>query len=86
MAVKRRRNAPHAAASLTKLSLLRWCVFVQSIRRIGDNRLDTAGFPFIEPVKRLSMDESGFAKSEGSAERLFRWLEEGQCRSFVACR
>jgi hypothetical protein len=49
-AVKRRRNAPHTAASRSQLCLFRVGVFLQPIRGVRHNRMDRVLWTRIHPL------------------------------------
>ena len=62
MAVERRWKPPYAAAPFTELALLRRAVLVQSVRGVGHHRVHAARRLFVEPPKRLGMEQGDAAE------------------------
>ena len=64
MTVERRRNPPHAALGLAELGLLLRRIFVQSVRRIGDDRMETIVLLLPQPVEAIRVAQRRLSKTE----------------------
>ena len=69
VAVERRRDTPHAPATVAQLALLLRAVFVQAVWRIGDHGVDASWRLCIQPVKRLAVKQGRTAEAEWLAGR-----------------
>lgn len=71
MSVERRRYAPHAAVAVGPLFDLIEIVFLDAVRRVGDNRMDAFGGDAAHPFKTVGMEDMGVAYP-------VRFIVEGQ--------
>ena len=62
--VERRRDSPHASPSFSQLRLLRQCVLMQTIGRVGHDRVDRAVFSSIQPVETVAVEQRRGAEFE----------------------
>ncbi len=70
MAVKGRRNPPHAAFALAEFGLLLRRVLVQSIRRVRDNCMNRIVFLLSDPIKAIRMVKNGSSHTDRFPPRL----------------
>ena len=64
VAVEGRRDTPYAAFARTKLLLLLGRVFMQSVRRVGDDGVEAVVAAPLKPVKTIRMVQFRQAKAE----------------------
>src|SRR6201996_1149594 len=63
--IERWRDAPNPAAPVTKFTLLPFGILDQTIGRIGNYRMDRAGFTLIEPIEAIRRNNLSRACRDG---------------------
>ena len=64
MAIERRRNSPYAAFARAKFLLLLARVFVKSVRRVGDDRMEAVIAVPLKPVETIRIAQFHAAKTK----------------------